>query len=73
MNFGWDSLKILYSFHILNKLHLQNPDIADVYTQHAKDTTVAAYAPSGFYIASGGKISPETHCAKFFQGFPFCT
>jgi len=28
-----------------------------VYTQHAKDATVAVYAPSGFYIASGGKRS----------------
>ena len=26
-----------------------------MYTQHAKEATVAAYAPSGFYIASGGK------------------
>lgn len=32
---------------------IENPDISDVYTQHAKETTVAAYAPSGFYIASG--------------------
>lgn len=31
----------------------------DVYSQHAKETTVAAYAPSGFYICSGditGKV-----------------
>lgn len=32
---------------------IENPDNADIYTQHAKDTTVAVYAPSGFYIASG--------------------
>ncbi|XP_077991958.1 WD repeat-containing protein 1-B-like [Glandiceps talaboti] len=38
---------------------VENPAIADVYTQHAKQCTVAKYAPSGFYIASGdvtGKI-----------------
>lgn len=32
---------------------IENPAICDVYTQHAKDATVAVYAPSGFYIASG--------------------
>ncbi|KAK3751361.1 hypothetical protein QZH41_009304, partial [Actinostola sp. cb2023] len=39
--------------------NVENPSECDVYTQHAKDTYVAAYAPSGFYIASGdasGKI-----------------
>jgi len=38
---------------------LENPSVCDIYTQHAKDTTVAAYAPSGFYICSAditGKI-----------------
>ena len=38
---------------------IANPDIADVYTQHAVATTVAKYAPSGFYIASAdvsGKV-----------------
>lgn len=33
----------------------QNPEIADVYTEHAHAVGVAKYAPSGFYIASGGK------------------
>lgn len=32
---------------------LQNPGIADVYTQHSTLTTCAKYSPSGFYIASG--------------------
>lgn len=34
---------------------LQNPAIADIYTEHSHQVTVAKYAPSGFYIASGGK------------------
>lgn len=34
---------------------LQNPAIADVYTEHAHSVGVAKYSPSGFYIASGGK------------------
>lgn len=34
---------------------LQNPAIADIYTEHSHPVTVAKYAPSGFYIASGGK------------------
>ena len=38
-------------------LYAQNPEICDVYSKHAKDVRVAAYAPSGFYIASGGKIN----------------
>lgn len=32
----------------------KNPAIADIYTEHAHQVTVAKYAPSGFYIASGG-------------------
>ncbi|XP_031563060.1 WD repeat-containing protein 1-like [Actinia tenebrosa] len=32
---------------------IENPTECDVYSQHAKDTTIAVYAPSGFYIASG--------------------
>uniref|UniRef100_A0A3Q2NP68 WD repeat domain 1 n=1 Tax=Fundulus heteroclitus TaxID=8078 RepID=A0A3Q2NP68_FUNHE len=39
--------------------NIENPAIADVYTEHAHQVTVAKYAPSGFYIASGdasGKI-----------------
>nr|XP_057947549.1 WD repeat-containing protein 1 [Doryrhamphus excisus] len=39
--------------------NIKNPAIADIYTEHAHAVTVAKYAPSGFYIASGdvsGKI-----------------
>ncbi|KAK5608927.1 WD repeat-containing protein 1 [Crenichthys baileyi] len=39
--------------------NIENPAIADIYTEHAHQATVAKYAPSGFYIASGdasGKI-----------------
>ncbi|XP_065919248.1 WD repeat-containing protein 1-like [Dysidea avara] len=38
---------------------IANPGISDVYTQHSVPASVATYAPSGFYIASGdnsGKI-----------------
>ncbi|XP_070539814.1 WD repeat-containing protein 1-like [Ptychodera flava] len=38
---------------------IENPSLADVYTEHSVQATVAQYAPSGFYIASGdtsGKI-----------------
>ena len=34
--------------------HLQNPAIADVYTEHSTRVRVAKYSPSGFYIASAG-------------------
>ncbi|XP_078354362.1 WD repeat-containing protein 1-B-like [Oculina patagonica] len=52
---------------------IENPAICDVYTQHAKETTVAVYAPSGFYIASGdvsGKLriwdtTQEEHILKY--------
>ncbi|XP_055364847.1 WD repeat-containing protein 1 [Betta splendens] len=33
--------------------NIENPAIADIYTEHAHPVTVAKYAPSGFYIASG--------------------
>ncbi|KAM9859711.1 WD repeat-containing protein 1 [Aulostomus maculatus] len=33
--------------------NIDNPAIADIYTEHAHQVTVAKYAPSGFYIASG--------------------
>jgi len=33
---------------------VQNPAIADIYTEHSVQTTVAKYSPSGFYIASAG-------------------
>ncbi|XP_008319239.1 WD repeat-containing protein 1 [Cynoglossus semilaevis] len=39
--------------------NIDNPAIADIYTEHAHTVTVAKYAPSGYYIASGdvtGKI-----------------
>ncbi|XP_075984434.1 actin-interacting protein 1 flr [Anticarsia gemmatalis] len=38
---------------------IENPEIADVYTEHSCQVNVAKYSPSGFYIASGdasGKI-----------------
>jgi len=38
---------------------LKTPLLTDIYNDHAKDTTVARYAPSGFYIASAdvsGKV-----------------
>ncbi len=38
---------------------IENPVICDIYSEHSAQTTVAKYAPSGFYIASGdvtGKI-----------------
>ncbi|KOB78132.1 putative wd40 repeat stress protein/actin, partial [Operophtera brumata] len=34
---------------------IENPAIADVYTEHSCQVNVAKYSPSGFYIASGGK------------------
>ncbi|XP_056633102.1 actin-interacting protein 1 [Diorhabda sublineata] len=39
--------------------NIENPSIADVYTEHSCQVNVAKYSPSGFYIASGdqsGKI-----------------
>lgn len=39
--------------------NIENPAIADVYTEHSCPVNVAKYSPSGFYIASGdqsGKI-----------------
>ena len=42
---------------------LQNPAIADIYTEHAHQVVVAKYAPSGFYIASGGTC-PSAHVAS---------
>ncbi|XP_028302406.1 WD repeat-containing protein 1 [Gouania willdenowi] len=39
--------------------NIENPAIAEIYTEHGHQVTVAKYAPSGFYIASGdvaGKI-----------------
>jgi len=34
---------------------INNPSIADIYTEHSVKTTVAKYAPSGYYIASADK------------------
>lgn len=39
--------------------NIENPAIADVYTEHAHMVSVAKYSPSGYYIASGditGKV-----------------
>ncbi|ORX96377.1 WD40 repeat-like protein [Basidiobolus meristosporus CBS 931.73] len=33
--------------------NIKNPEIASEYTQHACQTTVASWSPSGYYIASG--------------------
>lgn len=33
--------------------NIHNPLIADLYDEHQRNPTVAAYAPSGYYIASG--------------------
>lgn len=33
--------------------NIKNPNTTDIYYEHAAQTTVAKYAPSGFYIASG--------------------
>ncbi|KAI8346341.1 quinon protein alcohol dehydrogenase-like superfamily [Mortierella sp. GBAus27b] len=33
--------------------NIENPSIATEYTQHSHNATVAKYAPSGYYIASG--------------------
>uniref|UniRef100_S4RD71 WD repeat domain 1 n=1 Tax=Petromyzon marinus TaxID=7757 RepID=S4RD71_PETMA len=58
--------------------NIENPAIADVYTEHAHFTSVAKYAPSGFYIASGdtsGKVriwdtTQKEHLLKYeYQPF----
>ncbi|XP_062875109.1 WD repeat-containing protein 1 [Trichomycterus rosablanca] len=58
--------------------NMDNPAIADVYTEHAHPVIVAKYAPSGFYIASGdisGKIriwdtTQKEHLLKYeYQPF----
>ncbi|GFO44799.1 actin-interacting protein 1, partial [Plakobranchus ocellatus] len=35
--------------------NIQDTSVCDVYHEHSKDTTVAKYSPSRFYIASGDK------------------
>ncbi|MEE6462497.1 hypothetical protein FKM82_001614, partial [Ascaphus truei] len=58
--------------------NIENPAIADVYTEHAHQVVVAKYAPSGFYIASGdvsGKLriwdtTQKEHLLKYeYQPF----
>lgn len=44
----------------------QNPAIADIYTEHAHQVVVAKYAPSGFYIASGG----NSECRSWTHVWP---
>ncbi|KAL4630201.1 WD repeat-containing protein 1 [Arapaima gigas] len=58
--------------------NIDNPAIADIYTEHPHPVLVAKYAPSGFYIASGdvsGKIriwdtTQKEHLLKYeYQPF----
>ncbi|CAH1258182.1 WDR1 [Branchiostoma lanceolatum] len=42
---------------------IENPAISDVYTQHVAKTTVAKYAPSGFYISSAVSLKSISVCA----------
>lgn len=58
--------------------NIENPAIADIYTEHAHQVAVAKYAPSGFYIASGdvsGKLriwdtTQKEHLLKYeYQPF----
>ncbi|KAF5901470.1 WD repeat-containing protein 1, partial [Clarias magur] len=58
--------------------NIDNPSIADIYTEHPHQVIVAKYAPSGFYIASGdvsGKIriwdtTQKEHLLKYeYQPF----
>lgn len=58
--------------------NIDNPAVADIYTEHAHQVVVAKYAPSGFYIASGdisGKLriwdtTQKEHILKYeYQPF----
>lgn len=58
--------------------NIDNPALADIYTEHAHQVVVAKYAPSGFYIASGdvsGKLriwdtTQKEHLLKYeYQPF----
>uniref|UniRef100_A0A8D1UPN0 WD repeat-containing protein 1 n=1 Tax=Sus scrofa TaxID=9823 RepID=A0A8D1UPN0_PIG len=58
--------------------NIDNPAVADIYTEHAHQVVVAKYAPSGFYIASGdvsGKLriwdtTQKEHLLKYeYQPF----
>ncbi|XP_074533439.1 WD repeat-containing protein 1 [Halichoeres trimaculatus] len=59
--------------------NIDNPAIADIYTEHAQNVVVAKYSPSGFYIASGditGKLriwdtTQKEHILKN-EFTPFC-
>lgn len=50
-------------------LFLQNPALADIYTEHAHQVVVAKYAPSGFYVASGGTCGGEGRWAWRARGW----
>uniref|UniRef100_F7CZ45 WD repeat domain 1 n=1 Tax=Callithrix jacchus TaxID=9483 RepID=F7CZ45_CALJA len=58
--------------------NIDNPALADIYTEHAHQVVVARYSPSGFYIASGdvsGKLriwdtTQKEHLLKYeYQPF----
>jgi len=55
-----DQTKILYcNGNSIFIRDIKDPSICDVYTQHSKETTCAAWSPSGYYVASGdasGKV-----------------
>ena len=48
-------MQLLFSF-----VH-KNPINTDVYTEHANEVISACYAPSGFYICSGGTVFLTTN------------
>ncbi|CAD5116487.1 DgyrCDS5367 [Dimorphilus gyrociliatus] len=61
--------------------NIDNPEIADVYTEHSTATTCAKYSPSGYYIASAdvsGKVriwdtvNKEHILKNEFQPFAGC-
>lgn len=47
---------VILIFFFLFILFMQNPVIVKEYTGHSANTTVARYSPSGYYVASGGKL-----------------
>lgn len=55
-----DLTKILYcNGNSIFIRDIEDPSICDVYTQHSKETTCAAWSPSGYYVCSGdasGKV-----------------
>ena len=46
---------IIHLVYMYFVIFIQNPSICDTYTQHSTKVNVAQYAPSGYYIASGGE------------------